>query len=79
LYFGSFPSIVISRYVETLGSRCFSSCRSLSSISFESDSQFKCIASKAFYESSVKSIVIPRYVEIFDSKCFSSCYSLSSI
>jgi hypothetical protein len=47
-YLGSASSIVIPRGVETLGSQCFSSCKSLSSISFESNSQLKRIESSAF-------------------------------
>jgi hypothetical protein len=75
----SIQSIFIPRNVEILGSRCFSSCKSLSSIPFESNSYLTRIESYAVYESSLQSIVIPSNVEILGSKCFSDCESLSSI
>jgi hypothetical protein len=62
-----------------LGSSCFSYCKSLSSISFESNSRLTRIESSAFSPSSLQSILIPSNVEILGSKCFSSCESLSSI
>jgi hypothetical protein len=71
--------VEIPNNIEILGSRCFSSCKSLSSITFESNSRLTRIESKAFYESSLQSILIPMNVEMLGSKCFSYCYSLSSI
>jgi hypothetical protein len=77
--FSSSSNIIISSDIEILGSSCFSSCESLSSISFESNSRLIRIESSAFSYSSLESISIPRNVEIFGSSCFSSCRSLSSI
>jgi hypothetical protein len=71
--------IVIWRDIEILCSSCFSFCKSLSSITFESDSRLTRIESNAFSRSSLSSIVIPRNVEILCSECFSFCESLSSI
>jgi ribosomal protein L32 len=72
--------ITISRHVQILCSRCFSSCESLLSISFEIDSELMRIESYAFYScSSLKSITIPHHVQILCSRCFSSCESLLSI
>jgi hypothetical protein len=65
--------------VQILGSRCFSNCRSLSSISFEPNSRLTRIESFAFSFSSLQSIVIPSTIQILGSKCFSNCRSLSSI
>jgi hypothetical protein len=65
--------------IEILGSNCFSNCKSLSSITFESNSHLKRIESASFSYSSLQSILIPRNVEILGSKCFSKCKSLSSI
>jgi hypothetical protein len=65
--------------VEILGSKCFSYCESLSSITFESNSHLTRIESGAFSWSSLESILIPRNVEILGSQCFSNCHSLSSI
>jgi hypothetical protein len=54
--------------------------QSLSSISFETDSELARIESEAFYScSSPKSITIPRHVQILCSECFSYYTSLSSI
>jgi hypothetical protein len=52
--------IEIPRTIEILGSSCFSSCKSLLSISFESNSGLKRIESSAFSSSSLQSIEIPR-------------------
>jgi hypothetical protein len=65
--------------IEILGSNCFSFCKSLSSITFESNSCLTRIESGGFSSSSLQSILIPRNVEIFGSNCFSFCESLSSI
>jgi hypothetical protein len=71
--------ITIPCDIEILGSSCFASCRSLSSISFESNSRLMRIESNAFSHSSLQSIVIPSNVEILASSCFYKCESFSSI
>jgi hypothetical protein len=78
-HFSSSSHIQISSDIEILGSSCFSYCKSLSSISFESNSGLNRIESFAFSNSSLESISIPRNVEILGSSCFSDCKSLSSI
>jgi uncharacterized membrane protein len=79
-YFGDESHIIIPRHVQILCSECFSYCNSLSSISFETDSELTHIESTIFYFcSSLKSITIPRHVQILCSECFSHCNSLSSI
>jgi hypothetical protein len=76
----SLKSITIPRHVQILCSYCFWHCNSLSSISFETESELTRIESYAFYScSSLKSITIPRHVQILCSEWFSSCNSLSSI
>jgi hypothetical protein len=72
-------SILIPRHVQILCSSCFLFCKSLSSISFETDSELTRIESNAFADSSIQSITIPRHVQILCSSCFSACKSLSSI
>jgi hypothetical protein len=67
------------RDVEILGSKCFSHCKSLSSITFESNSHLRRIESEAFSFSSLQSILIPSHVAIIGSGCFSFCESLSSV
>jgi hypothetical protein len=49
---------LIPRNVEIVGSYCFSSCKSLSSITFESNSHLTRIESEAFSSSSLQSILI---------------------
>jgi hypothetical protein len=46
--FSTSSNVEIGRDIEILGSSCFSSCTSLSSISFESDSRLTRIDSNAF-------------------------------
>jgi hypothetical protein len=78
-YESSLESIIIPRNVEILGSNCFSYCKSLSSITFESNSRLIRIELGAFYKSSLRSILIPSNVEILGSKCYFYCKSHSSI
>jgi uncharacterized protein YuzB (UPF0349 family) len=77
--FLTLSTVEIPNNIEILGSKCFSQCKSFSSITFESNSQLIRIESFAFSSSSLQTIVIPSSVEILGSKCFSECKSLSSI
>jgi hypothetical protein len=56
--------------IEILGSSCFSTCESFSSISFESNSRLTRIESEAFSNSGLQSIVIPRSVRFIDGSAF---------
>ena len=76
---GSIESIVIPRHVKRIGKRCFSECKSLCSVSFESDSELECLGCDAFRESSIESIVIPRHVKTIGKLCFRECYSLCNV
>jgi hypothetical protein len=71
-YLGSQSSIVIPRNVEIIGSKCFGKTQSVSSISFESNSQLRQIESLAFSSSSLRSIIIPRNVPFIDAAAFSN-------
>jgi uncharacterized protein YuzB (UPF0349 family) len=77
--FSQLSAIEIGINIEMLESKCFSSCKSLSSILFESNSRLTRIESFAFSSRSLQSILIPSNVEILGSGCFSYCESLSSI
>jgi hypothetical protein len=77
--FSNLSNVTISASIKILGSGCLSFCYSLSSISFESNSQLTRIESEAFAASSLESIVIPKNVQILGSDCFSDCFSISSI
>jgi hypothetical protein len=72
-------SVTIPRTVQILRTNCFSRCWSLENISFETNSQLRCIESRAFYNSFLKSITIPHHVEVLGSECFSECRFLRSI
>ncbi|MDR0662005.1 MAG: leucine-rich repeat domain-containing protein [Holosporales bacterium] len=61
----SVKDIVIPGTVQILGSSCFEGCKSLTSVSFETDSQLRRIEVRAFHRSSLKSITIPRNVLSF--------------
>jgi hypothetical protein len=76
--YSSLESILIPRSVEILSSSCFSSCQSLSSISFESNERLTRIESSAFSDSSLQSILIRRNVRFIDGSAF-SWVGLSSI
>jgi hypothetical protein len=75
--FSKSPTIEIGMNIEILGSKCFSSCKSLSSITFESNSHLTRIESEAFSYSSLQSIVIPRNVRFIDSSAFTDLTLLS--
>jgi hypothetical protein len=77
--FSSSSHITIVANIEIIGSHCFHCCKSLSSISFESNSRLSRIESEAFSISSLQSIEIPRNVEVLGSSCFNGCGSLSSV
>jgi predicted metal-binding protein len=73
-------SMSIPRHLQILSSECFSDCNSLSSISFEVNSELTRIESSAFHGCScLESITIPRHLQILCSECFSNYTSLSSI
>jgi hypothetical protein len=70
--------MTVSRNIEILGSNCVSSCKSISPITFESNSHLTRIESAACSRSSLQTIMIPKNVEILGSACFPYS-SLSSI
>jgi hypothetical protein len=78
-YLGFEESVTIGRNVVIIGLDCFSFCCSLSSISFEPDSQLEIIEPGAFCQSSLRSITIPGNVATIGWRCFWFCSSLLSI
>jgi hypothetical protein len=76
--FSKSSEIEIGRNIEILGSGCFSFHKSLSSITFKSNSHLTRIESFAFSGSSLQSIVIPRKVQFIDGSAFLNV-TLSSI
>jgi hypothetical protein len=68
--FSKSPSVTVPRDIEIICSECFSSCKSLKSVSFESNSRLTGIESHAFSSSSLESIVIPRLTQFIDGSAF---------
>jgi hypothetical protein len=68
----------ISRTIEILGSACFA-FSTLSSISFQANSELEGTETRAFLSSSLQTSEIPRSVEILCSSSIWRCESLSSI
>jgi hypothetical protein len=64
--------------VEVIYESCFSECRSLSSITFESDSHLQRIGKSAFHSNGLALIISPSSIEVSYESCFSECKSLSS-
>jgi hypothetical protein len=84
-YQSSLQSILIPSHVEILGSKCFSNCKSLSSITFESNSRltpslrFKVIPEDAFNFSDLISVVIPATSRIVEKRAFFCCFLLTEL
>jgi hypothetical protein len=78
-YFGSINSVIIPSSVTHLYKSCFSNCKPLSSISFESESNLQRIEESAFAYSGLITTVIPASVTHLCKSCFSDCSSFSSI
>jgi hypothetical protein len=75
--FSNSSDITIPSSIEILGTSCFRSCESLSSLSFELPSHLRRIESGAFSWSSPQSIVITRSVEFIDVSAFCDVKLLS--
>jgi hypothetical protein len=61
--FGHSESVIVGGNIESLGSLCFSECKSLVTISFESDSRLSIFGESAFSHcSALESICIPAQV-----------------
>jgi hypothetical protein len=72
-------SIHLPASVTVIGESCSCGCRSVTSITFESGSQFAQLARVAFCESGLTSIHIPASVTVIGESCFCDCRSLVSI
>jgi hypothetical protein len=71
--------MIVPASIEFLGFECFSLCKSLSSIIFESGSRLSRIEARAFYETGLIEMIVPASIEFLGLECFSNCTSLSSI
>jgi hypothetical protein len=72
-------SIRIPSKVEFIGECCFSGCKSLNEVIFESGCNLKRIEPNGFVGSGLKSIRIPSKVEFIGAYCFAGCKSLNEI
>jgi hypothetical protein len=57
----------------------FHECRSLSAVSFETESRLERIGANGFSLSGLKSITIPLGVKVIEAECFSMCKSLDEV
>jgi hypothetical protein len=78
-YFGISSAVVIESRIEVLCERCFFSCESLTSVTFQSNSKLQRIEEFAFQWSGLTTIEVPASVEVLCKSCFSSCKSLTSV
>jgi serine/threonine protein kinase len=76
--FADSSHVDIPGHIRTLGASCFSMCRTLSSLSFQSNSHLIRIEPSAFALSSLQSIVVPRNTRFIDGSAFIGV-TLSSI
>jgi hypothetical protein len=65
--------------VEVVWESCFYSCDSLTSVTFDANSQLFRLEKKAFSESGLQSIHLPGSLEVICESCFYSCDSLASV
>jgi hypothetical protein len=78
-YLCGFVEIIRPSSVEVLSERCFSECKSLSSVTFESGSKLSRIEKNAFAGTGLIDIIIPASVDFLGEGCFADINSLSSV
>jgi hypothetical protein len=69
----------IASSYEVICEDCFSGCKSLASVTFDSNSKMSRFDVCAFSWSGLTSIYIPSLVEVICESCFSQCKSLVSV
>jgi hypothetical protein len=69
----------IPSQVAIIGDQCFRLCKSLTAISFCSNTNLTHIKAAAFDRSGLLSIAIPSSVEVLGSRCFNGCSQLVSV
>jgi hypothetical protein len=65
--------------IEVICQKCFSDCKSLASVTFESGSRLSRLEKSAFSQSGLHSIHFPASIEVICESCFSNCKSLESV
>jgi predicted DsbA family dithiol-disulfide isomerase len=72
-------SIHIPSSIQKICEWCFLECKSLASVTFDSDTKVSRFDDYAFSDSGLTSIHVPSSVEVICEKCFSGCKSLASV
>ena len=75
----SVSSVQINESCKIIGDNAFNSCSSLTSITFEGNSQLITIGNRAFRFSGLKSIGIPEWVTTIGDSAFANCNLLESV
>ena len=79
-YQSDLRSVVIPTNVTTVGYSAFKRCSSLTTVTFEKESQLKTIGGDYYYRcTSLTSIEIPASVETIEKKAFMHCSSLATV
>jgi hypothetical protein len=65
--------------VEVICESCFSSCKSLASVTFEANSRLSRVEKAAFCKTGLQSIHLPRSLEVICEFCFFYCKSLAFV
>jgi hypothetical protein len=78
-YFGSLQAVVVPASIEVIGNSCFSGCRFLESIAFESMSRLQRIKGSGFENTGLTHIHLPKSVRILGRLCFWECKALKAV
>ena len=72
-------SVSIPGCVTSIGKYAFKICNKLTTVSFSSGSQIKCVGTEAFTGSSISGISFPASLEIIEESAFYNCTALTSL
>jgi hypothetical protein len=72
-------TILIPKTVTCIGEECFAKCESLAVVTFEADSQLRCIESGAFMESAISYLWFPSRLQRIGPCAFASCSDLRGV
>jgi hypothetical protein len=78
-YLGSDSRVLVRKEVEVIENGCFTGCRFIDEVVFESGSHLKRICQSAFEDTGVIKFVIPRSVEVIEGGCFNFCMQGCSV
>jgi hypothetical protein len=79
-YFGTEAEVTVSREIEAISAECFSLCKSIVSVRFESGSKISMLGRSAFCLCDFQeSIHIPSSIRAISESCFSDCSKLRNL